>query len=420
MNHAIPWLRSACWWAMPLALLVLVMACGGSALPGMGPTTGDGNVPPVPDTASKARCDLLEAGQAMNTDQRARMIEVRQRILGSANVSAATGAVRADRVVLSWLGNTGFAAAFNGHLVLLDAYMRDETGYLPMDNCDLTDLRPELVFIGHGHGDHAAEAPTVLNRNRGAKLVGAAEHCTDVMAALEGITVPRCVEAIPRAAAMGTTRVLDDLIPGVRITAVRHLHSGSGSLPEPTDPPISAVPDPTTPQPVGIGPCRMNCPNDPHRVAAVTVEDGTISVLYQFRVGDFSLLWNNTNGPNQPGDAVLTALAALPPTDVEIGSIATFNQVTVGFRDSRVLIDAVRPRLFSPIHHDETPTMLQGRSYEAGFLEELSNIPVERRPGVQFISDPEDYLNPAAFTFDPSAAVWAGTGPLAWSAVRPN
>src|SRR5262245_48957395 len=50
-------------------------------------------------------------------------IAARRHYFGAENVDAKTGAVRRDRVILSWIGVSSFAASFNGHVVLLDGWI---------------------------------------------------------------------------------------------------------------------------------------------------------------------------------------------------------------------------------------------------------------------------------------------------------
>lgn len=53
-------------------------------------------------------------------------------------------------------------------------------GYIPTDAWEMGDLLPEYLFLGHGHYDHAQEAPPVLNRSRRTILVGTPEHCEQI------------------------------------------------------------------------------------------------------------------------------------------------------------------------------------------------------------------------------------------------
>src|SRR3954471_6049136 len=94
-------------------------------------------------------------------------VAARERFFGAAAVDHA-GHVRRDRVILSWFGVSSLAASFRGHVVLLDSFVngtpRDgctgrrpppPSGYVPACYDDLAALRPEAIFIGHEHFDHA-------------------------------------------------------------------------------------------------------------------------------------------------------------------------------------------------------------------------------------------------------------------------
>jgi hypothetical protein len=130
-------------------------------------------------------------------------------------------------------------------------------------------------------------------------------------------------------------------------------------------------------------------------------EAGT--VLYRFKVGDLSLLWNDSAGPlAEDAPQAFETFRSLRPIDVQLGAIQGFNQVTNGLRDPRLYIEAFAPKLFVPTHHDDWAAGIttKGDNYRAPLAEELARIPPERRPQVRFISDPVDYVRPDALTFD--------------------
>src|SRR3954471_22142677 len=99
--------------------------------------------------ASSAHAALAPAG-----------IAARTHFFGAENVDPATGAVRDDRVILSWFGISSLAVAIKGHVVLLDAYINNANSSTPTSGSDryvdtsyheLADLRPEALFVGHDH-----------------------------------------------------------------------------------------------------------------------------------------------------------------------------------------------------------------------------------------------------------------------------
>jgi hypothetical protein len=180
-------------------------------------------------------------------------IAARQRFFGAENVDARTGEVRPDRVIFSWITNAGYAASFRGRVVLLDTYINrfevpptsgPDLRRTSFGADDLIALRPEAIFLGHGHGDHADNAAYVakwLNIpiyttpetcdvmqadvarmaadpntvNGGAKLVPNADPVT-------------CIGVVPRGSVPGTSIVnIDQLNPVACIIAFKHIHSSS-------------------------------------------------------------------------------------------------------------------------------------------------------------------------------------------------
>ena len=69
------------------------------------------------DDGDSAKARYLSGRQSKET------IAVRQKYFGLDNVNPNTGAVRTDRVIMSWVGVSTFAASFNGHVVMLDGYL---------------------------------------------------------------------------------------------------------------------------------------------------------------------------------------------------------------------------------------------------------------------------------------------------------
>jgi hypothetical protein len=348
----------------------------------------------------------------------ARTIAARQKFLGLDNVDPRTGAVRRDLVILSWTGVSSFVASFKGHVVFLDAYIVRDGGaplsiwpsiqYIGSTPEELAALKPELILFGHAHFDHMGDLPAVVRANPNALLVGTAEHCRDIREEVTDVPF-RCLSAFEEGVDLATIREFGErVLPGVGITAVKQPHSSG-----PPDP----VADP--PFPFGVEGCRTFPglafdqfpvqPDEPLAWDAATFgpPSGIISIAWQIRVGDFALLWQDTTG-RITGDCqvrgeigcerVPAALASLPQTDVRLGSIAVSGR--------SVLLDhneAVREKLFIPLHHDAC-----GYFAKKDVEEVLARIPEERRPRLSFISDPGDYLRP--IVFDPNARIWRHRG----------
>ena len=325
-------------------------------------------------------------------------VAARQRFFGVENVDPRTGSVRRDRVILSWFGVTNFAMAIRGHVVLLDAWVPRGaySGYVPTTPAEVAALRPEYVIVGHAHFDHAADAVPIAQAS-GATLVGTAEHCDDLSARAESGPPVECVAAIPRGAPPGTTSEVD-LLPGVKITALEHLHSAVGLTDTSDGFHVPALPPPL------LSPILEHPPTPEDLLGLLghlpDAEGG--AVLYRFRLGDMSLVWHDSAGPlrsDAPG--VLDDLEAMAPVDVEVGAIQGFGQFTNGLRDPGDYIEALRPATLVPTHHDNwaPPITTQGDGYRSYLAAELALRSDAVAPDVRFISDPDDYVRPEPLTF---------------------
>jgi hypothetical protein len=333
------------------------------------------------------------------------MIEARQKFFGAANVDPRTGEVRSDRVILSWFGVAGYAASFNGHVVLADAWVPrgSHSGYVPTTLDEVASLRPEYIFIGHGDFDHAADAAEIAATS-GATIVGTPEHCRAIKdRAPEGSDI-FCERVGPEGAPPGFAKELA-LIPGVGITAVVHIHSSFESPEYQDGGRLPCIPIWNAQDTVDHPPT----PEDLAHLLRHLPDARGGNVLYQFRVGRFALAWHDTTGKLQEdAPLVIEALRALPPTDVHFGAILAFGQVTNCFRSLRMYLDALAPRVFAATHHDNFTYAIgaNAEDLEPYVREELARIPKRDRPELLYSYDRADYIKPALFTFDPTDPRW--------------
>jgi L-ascorbate metabolism protein UlaG (beta-lactamase superfamily) len=349
------------------------------------------------EAAAHAPPGARGGGPVSSAASPAETIALRTRYLGAGNVDPRTGAVRRDRVILSWVGVSNFVMAIRGHVVLLDAWVPRgaHSGYVPSSPQELAALRPEAIFIGHAHFDHAADAVPIAQAS-GATLIGSAEQCAELLGRAPDAP-PRCIEVLAAGAPPGRTAPVGAL-RGVAARVVKHVHSG-GEAPggDATGYHVPVTPPPST--------TVFEHPPTPEDLAhlvehAPDAEAGT--VLYRFEVGDLTLVWHDSSGPLvDRAPEAFAALRALRPVDVQVGAIQGFNQVTNGMRDPRMYIEALRPGLFVPVHHDDWAAGIttKGENYSAPLNEELARIPPDRRPPVRFIADPADYVRPEVLTF---------------------
>ncbi|GAB2548068.1 MBL fold metallo-hydrolase [Nocardia heshunensis] len=326
------------------------------------------------------------------------MIAARQRFFGEDAVDPATGAVRDDRVLVSWFGCASFAVALGGVVFLLDAWVpRGATsGYVPTSPEEVAALAPVAIFIGHGHFDHAADAGTIA-RASGAVVHGTAEHCATVRKQVAGSELS-CKELGSSTSAPGERHDFE-LAPGLSVTAVRHIHSARTPRHEGHD-----ASSPVRPRPClcDIRTYPPNLTDAGHLARNLFAPEGGV-LLYQFRLGEFVLTWHDSSGPlldKAPG--VLDVLRGLPASDVHIGAVQGFNQFTNGLRDPRSYVEALRPKVFVPNHHDNwLPVMTaRGEAFRTPVHEELARIPEAQRPEIRMLLDRDDYLAPGCLAFD--------------------
>ncbi len=375
--------------ASAVAALCIGMSAGmsGSAVAAV----GDG-------AAAKAR--YLPERQSKET------IKARQKYFGFDNVNPRTGAVRTDRVIMSWVGVSTFAASFKGHVVMLDGYLAyartgtwgNSTEYLGTDAKEYATINPVAYLFGHGHSDHMGHLPEILSYLPSLPMFGVEEHCNDIRARMAPAVV-NCTAIVPAGAQFGAQAVLPaNLLPGVELRAVKHPHSAR-SLDLANDPPFSTM------QAV-VRPCiaySLYPPNGSEPSPFGGPTSGVLSLAWQFKVGNFALGWSDTTGDisgSRPvaglgtGAEVVSVFQSWPQTHVLFGSIAVsprriFNQH----------INAIAPQLFIPIHHDPCAFDVK-RELD----DQMKTLPEALRPQVWYISDPGDYVRP--LVFDPNAAGW--------------
>lgn len=338
------------------------------------------------------------------------LVAARTRFFGYDNVDQQSGEVNKDKVIVSWFSVASFAVAARGHVFLLDSYiyrLADTPGYVPATVQQLVDLKPEAIFIGHGHFDHADNAAYIAVKTD-ARIFGAAEHCTAMAgdaARIFGAGTPvKCTALTTPGSVPGTeVRTIDAMFPHLCITSFKHLHSG----PAPLDPDypqnlVNAVRDPRVSE---LYPTQPPPSLDTRTQAGA---GGTVSMLYQFTIGSFSLLWHDTAGPLknfQPH--ILPMLAALPKVDVELGSLVSLGETVNGVRDIAMYIERVKPKIFYGNHTDNFnigASEYYFRALERQF--DIFGIPSAERPEMPGFHDPYDYLRPGLATFEWKSKRW--------------
>jgi L-ascorbate metabolism protein UlaG (beta-lactamase superfamily) len=291
-----------------------------------------------------------------NDAARAALVKARQKIFGVENVDE-KGRVDKEKVIFSWATNTTYVASILGRVVLLDSYITKpelpsapiDRRYTPLLPKEVADAKPEAIFLGHGHGDHADNAAFIAKWS-GATIYASAETCqvmqldvqrmwNDANAVNGGAKIVpngdpvKCVEVVQAGSRPGqydettgrskATR-LSALDPQVCILSFKFIHSGTAPVdPSFTHSPLSDLGDPrysgTTigtrvyppMYPNGTSYIPTNPPVAGQMDTRTTgfgsppgIPGGSITILYQFVLrGDnnFSFVWLNSAGPATEG-----------------------------------------------------------------------------------------------------------------------
>lgn len=342
------------------------------------------------------------------------VVKARQHFFGAENVSERTGRVDRSKVIFSWFGVESFAVAARGRVFLMDSYiyrLAETRAYVPATVQDLVDLKPEAIFIGHGHGDHADNA-AYISVKTGAKIFGAAEHCDamrgDAVRIFGTGTTVDCTSITTAGSAPGSeVRDLSVLKPDLCVTSFKHIHSASVP-PDPTLPPnpIGAIRE-SQQRLAALYPQPLLNPNPYRTVAGV---GGPISMFYQFTVAgsDFTFVWHDSGGPlKEQAPQLIPLLAGLPKTDVEFGSLVSLGEANNGVRDVAMYIDLIKPKIFVGGHTDNFnigASMFYQQALERQF--EIISMPVDERPELRTMHDPYSYVQPSLLTFDYRDEAW--------------
>jgi len=356
-------------------------------------------------------------------------IAARQHFFGFENVDRRTGSVDKNKVIFTWFSVQSYAVAVRGRVIFLDSYIYrvadapppDVYAYVPTTVQELVDLKPEAIFIGHGHGDHADNAAYIAAKT-GAKIFGAFEHCetmrADAVRILGPGTTVDCTSLTTLASAPGTeVRRINVLKPDVCISSFKHVHSGAqgGTNPDFPGVPINPIRDPR----VDVLYPALPPPALDTRTQAL-LDGGPISMFYQFWVADsdFSFIWHDTNGPLvQVAPQILQMLRNLPKVDVEFGSLVSSGETTNGTRDIGMYIQALKPKIFFGGHTDNF-NIGASQNYHRALKKQLDLLaqspqlaPHAPPPDIRGWHDPYDYLRPGLATFEHQNKVWSRTPP---------
>jgi L-ascorbate metabolism protein UlaG (beta-lactamase superfamily) len=304
-------------------------------------------------------------------------IQARETFFGPKNVDR-RGGLPEDRVIVSWFGVSSLAVSFDGRVALLDTYINSDqpascgpggsppldpsaTGYTPVNYDQLAALKPGAIFVGHGHFDHECMTGPIAAET-GAKIVALPQDCALAREQVAGAGTTgslRCPATLAATSAFGDSAKIKPLGQRVRVQVIRNVHSGPAGVPAPNS-------------------------------------GGAESLMFRFRLGKFSLVWNDTAGPlRESAPDLLAELRRLPAADVEMGATLGLGIAEQGMRDAADYAEALRVKAFYPLHQD----LIKNAALSASFGEQAATEFTSRGLGSTFhpLVDPDSYLKPIVF-----------------------
>lgn len=283
-------------------------------------------------------------------------------------------------LTLRWLGAANYELTHRGQVILLDAYYNRGPRNRPIGITPEQVSRADAIFIGHGHGDHMADAAFIAQRT-GALVVGGPPTVEKLLS--QG--VPASQTRLVRG---GETLPFD----GFTVEAVLAHHSVlSGAVLSKFIAAITeAIGAPTPSEAAAEAAIFAKGTFDPR-----VITEGTIAYLFTFDSG-FRFIYLDSAGPIT--DAERALMARIGKTDVATvayqGHTVARNQI----RETLPLVKLFNPDIYLPNHHDE----IAGIFLDMG-VEPLFMAIQEEMPGTKTISPL--YRQPICFNLQSNAPV---------------
>jgi L-ascorbate metabolism protein UlaG (beta-lactamase superfamily) len=247
-----------------------------------------------------------------------------------------------NTLAIRWTGYSNFELAYNGHVLLLDAYFDRGSEYPPLGFKAADVRKADVILIGHGHYDHMSDAASVGIRT-GATIVGApitvARLQTQSVAARQLRTVT----------GRGGERLE---FPGFTVEPIRARH---GEPPAPITAAFgralqTAVEPPTAQQTAEQAAIVARGSSDRQ-----IVTEGTIAYLITLDSG-FRILYRDSGG--KVTDYERTAAQRVGPLDLAIVATSASYVTALIVEQALEYVHTYNPSAFMPAHHDAASTSL--------------------------------------------------------------
>jgi L-ascorbate metabolism protein UlaG (beta-lactamase superfamily) len=256
----------------------------------------------------------------------------------NAALVSAGGAAPKDprRLAIRWIGYSNFELAYNGQIILLDAYYDRGSTYPPL-GVKAADIRKaDVILIGHGHFDHMSDAATIAARTK-AIVVGAAITTDKLM-----------TQALDRAQVRTVTGRGGEVLQfgGVKVEPIlaRHGEPPPNVTAAFTTALRSVTSPPTAEQTAELTAIRQRGASDPR----ITTE-GTMAYLITLDNG-FKVMYRDSGG--RVTDQERAAMAKAGRVDVALVAVAADYLNTLTAQRALEHTRTYKPDVFIPAHHD--------------------------------------------------------------------
>jgi L-ascorbate metabolism protein UlaG (beta-lactamase superfamily) len=238
-------------------------------------------------------------------------------------------------LAVRWTGFSNFELAYDGKVILLDAYF-DRGGNYPSLGFAAGDVkRADLIIIGHGHFDHMSDAASV-GLQTGAPILGAPLTTEKLASQKVPATQLRTVTGNGSELMRFDGFTVEPILarhgqPDPRVTSV--IERALSSLAEPN--PVLEAEE---------RPIRARGVSDPR-----VITEGTIAYLITLDDG-FRIMYRDSGG--RVTDAEKAAMAPVGGVDLALVAVAGDYLSTLTTRQALEHMRTYRPSVYMPAHHD--------------------------------------------------------------------
>src|SRR5215467_3084914 len=289
----------------------------------------------------------------------------------------------AHTLAVRWAGYSNFELAYNGKIILLDAYFDRGGNYTPLGFAARDVTRADVILIGHGHFDHMSDAASV-GIHTGATIVGA-PVTTDKLAAQD----------VPAARIRTVTGRGGEMLKfdGFSVEPILARHGQP-------DPQVTTVmegalsalsPEPSAAQEAEERAIRSRGVSDPRVIA-----EGTIAYLITLDSG-FRIMYRDSGG--RVTDQEKAVMARVGNVDLALVAVAAEYLTPLTTRQGLEHMRLYKPEVYMPAHHDAP---ISGRRSLWRATEPLFQALKDDNPNLVTVS--RGYREPVCFNTDANVA----------------